>query len=155
MSLSFSISPSSENSGLISFRMEWLGLLAIQGTLKSLLQHHSYKAAILRCSASFRVQLSYPYMTTGKTIVWTRQILLAKYCLCFLICCLSSVQFSHPVMSDSLQPHGLQHARPPCHHHPPEFAQVHVHCISDAIQPSHPLTPSSALNLSQNQGLVQ
>ena len=63
--------------------------------------------------------------------------------------------FRHPVVSDSLRPHGLQHARPPCHHHPLEFAQVHVHCISDAVQPSHPLTPSSAVNLSQNQGLVQ
>ena len=114
LSLSFSISPSSENSGLISFRMEWLGLLAIQGTLKSLLQHHSSKAAILRFSASFRVQLSHPYMTTGKTIVWIRQILLAKYCLCFLICCLSSVQFNRSFVSDSLRPHESQHARPPC-----------------------------------------
>ena len=87
-SFSFSISPSNENSGLISFRMDWLALLAVQGTLKSLLQHHSSKALILQCSASFIVQLSHPYMTTGKTIVLTRQILLAKQCLCFLICCL-------------------------------------------------------------------
>ena len=63
---SFSISPSIEYSGMISFRMDWLDLLAIQGTLKSLLQHHSSKASILRCSAFFIVQLSYPYMTTGK-----------------------------------------------------------------------------------------
>ena len=70
-SFSFSISPSSEYSGLISFRMDWLDLLAVQGTLKSLLQHHSSKARILRCSAFFIVQLSHPYMTTGKTIALT------------------------------------------------------------------------------------
>ena len=68
-SFSFSISPSSEYSGLISFRMDWLDLLAVQGTLKSLLQHHSSRASILRCSAFFTVQLSHPYMTTGKTIL--------------------------------------------------------------------------------------
>ena len=65
-SFSFSISPSNEHPGLISFRMDWLDLLAVQGTLKSLLQHHSSKASILRCSAFFTVQLSHPYMTTGK-----------------------------------------------------------------------------------------
>ena len=73
-SFSFSISPSSEYSGLISFRMNWLDFLAVQGTLKSLLQHHSLKVSILRCSAFFMVQLSHPYMTTGKTIaltIWT------------------------------------------------------------------------------------
>ena len=69
---SFNISPSSEYSGLISFRMDWLDLLAVQGTLKSLLQHHSSKASILLCSAFFIVQLSHPYMTTGKTIALTR-----------------------------------------------------------------------------------
>ena len=67
-SFSFSVSPSNEYSGLISFRMDWLDLLAVQGTLKILLQHHSSKASILRCSAFFIVQLSHPYMTTGKTI---------------------------------------------------------------------------------------
>ena len=72
-SFSFSISPSNEQSGLISFRMDWLDLLAVQGTLKSLLQHHSSKASILRHSAFFTVQLSHPYMTTGKTKVLTRQ----------------------------------------------------------------------------------
>ena len=72
-SLSFSISPSSEYSGLISFRMDWLDVLALQGTLKSLLQHHSSKASLLRCSAFFIVQLSHPYMTTGKTIALSRQ----------------------------------------------------------------------------------
>ena len=72
-SFSFNISPSNEYSGLISFRIYWLDLLAVQGTLKSLLQHHSSKASILRCSAFFIVQLSHPYMTTGKTIALTRQ----------------------------------------------------------------------------------
>ena len=71
-SFSFSISPSNEYSGLISFRMDWLDLLAVQGTLKSLLQHHSSKASVLWHSAFFIVQLSHPYMTTGKTIAWTR-----------------------------------------------------------------------------------
>ena len=69
-SFSFSVSPSSEYSGLISFRMDWLDLLAVQGTFKSLLQHHSAKASILQRSAFFIVQLSHPYMTTGKTIAW-------------------------------------------------------------------------------------
>ena len=71
-SFSFSISPSREYSGLISFRMDWLDLLAVQGTLKSLLQHHSSKASVLQCSALFIVQLSHPYMTTGKTIALIR-----------------------------------------------------------------------------------
>ena len=72
-SFSFNISPSNEHPGLISFRMDWLHLLAVQGTLKSLLQHHSSKTSILQCSAFFIVQLSHPYMTTGKTIALTRQ----------------------------------------------------------------------------------
>ena len=71
-SFSFNISPSNEHPGLISFRMDWLDLLAVQGTLKNLLQHHSSKASILLCSAFFPVQLSHPYMTTGKTIALTR-----------------------------------------------------------------------------------
>ena len=71
-SFSFSIIPSKEQPGLISFRMDWLDLLAVQGTLKSLLQHQSSKASILQCSAFFTVQLSHPYMTTGKTIALTR-----------------------------------------------------------------------------------
>ena len=71
-SFSFSISPSNEYSGLISFRIEWLDLLAVQGTLKSLLQHHSSKASILWCSASFIVQLSHPHMATGKSTTLTR-----------------------------------------------------------------------------------
>ena len=73
-SFSFSISPSNEHPGLISFRMDWLDLLAVQRTLKSLLQHHSSKASILQCSAFFTVQLSHPYMTTGKTIAFTRRL---------------------------------------------------------------------------------
>ena len=72
-SFSFSISPSNEHSGLTSFRMDWLDLLAVQGILKSLLQHHSSKASIVQCSAFFTVQLSHSYMTTGKTIALTRQ----------------------------------------------------------------------------------
>ena len=72
-SFSFNISPSNEHPGLISFGMDWLDLLAVQGTLKSLLQHHGSKASILRCSAFFIIQLSHPYMTTGKTITLTRQ----------------------------------------------------------------------------------
>ena len=77
-SFSFSISPSNEHSGLTSFRMDWLDLLGVQGTLKSLLQHHSSKASIFRCSASFTVQLSHPYMTIGKTIALTRQTSVGK-----------------------------------------------------------------------------
>ena len=105
-SFSFSISPSKEHPGLISIRMDWLDLLAVQGTLKSLLQHHSSKASILWCSAFFIVHLSHPYMTTAKTI--------------------RSDQTSRSVVSDSFRPHELQHARP-VHHHLPEFTQTQVH----------------------------
>ena len=77
-SSSFSISPSNEHPGLISFRMDWLDLLVVQGTLKSLLQHHSSKASILQCSAFFTVQLLHPYMTTGKTIALTRWTFVSK-----------------------------------------------------------------------------
>ena len=77
-SISFNISPSNEHSELISFRMDWLALLAVQGTLKSLLQHHNSKASILRCSALSTVQLSHPYMTTGKTIALTRWTFVGK-----------------------------------------------------------------------------
>ena len=87
-SFTFNISPFNEHSGLISFRMDWLDILAVQGTLKSLLQHHSSKESILWCSAFFTVQLSHPYMTTGKTIALNRWTFVGKVislteCLCF------------------------------------------------------------------------
>ena len=85
-SFSFSISPSSEYSGLISFRMDWLNLLAVQGTLKGLLQHHNWIASILWCSAFFTVQLSHPYVTTGKTITLTRRTFVGK-----VMCLLSNI----------------------------------------------------------------
>ena len=89
-SFSFSISPSNEYSGLIPFSMDWLNLLAVQVTLECLLQHHSSKAKILWCSAFFTVQLTRPYMISGKTIALTRWTFAGKAmsCLCFLICCL-------------------------------------------------------------------
>ena len=93
--------------------MDWLDLLAVQGTLKSLLQHHSSKASIFQCSAFLIVQLSHPYMTTGKTIALTRRIFVVKV-MFLLFNMFSSVQFSHSVVSDSLWPHESQHARPPC-----------------------------------------
>ena len=86
VSASASVFPMNEHPGLISCRTVWLDLLAVQGTLKSLLQHHSSKASILQSSAVFIVQLSHPYMTTGKTIALTIWTLLPKWCLCFLIC---------------------------------------------------------------------
>ena len=95
-SFSFSIIPSNEYSGLISFRIDWLDLLAVHGTLKSLLQHHSSKASTLRHSAFFIVQLSHPYMTTGKTIALTRWTFVGKVMsLCFLICCLGWSMATH------------------------------------------------------------
>ena len=81
-SFNFSINPSNEHPGLISFKMDWLDFLAVQGTLKSLLQHHSPKALILQCSAFFIVQLSHPYMTTGKTIALTRQTFVGTCATC-------------------------------------------------------------------------
>ena len=92
-SFSFNISPSNEHPGLISFRMDWLDLFAVQGTLKSLLQHHSSKASILWHSAFFIVQLSYPCMTTGKTIALTRQTFADKVMSLLLICCLGCHNF--------------------------------------------------------------
>ena len=83
-SFSFSISPSNEHPGLISFRMDWLDVLAVQGTLKSLLQHHRSKASVLQCSAFFTAQLSHPYMTTGKTIALTRWTFVGKVMSLFL-----------------------------------------------------------------------
>ena len=86
-SFSFNTSPSNEHSGEISFRMDWLDLLVVQGTLKSLLQHHSSKASILQHLVFSMVQLSHPYTTTGKIIALTRQTFVGKV-ICFLICCL-------------------------------------------------------------------
>ena len=85
-SFSFSISPSNEHPGLISFRMDWLDLFAVKGTLKSLVQHHSSKASILQHSAFFTVQLSHPYMTTGRAIALTRWIFVGKVMSLFFIC---------------------------------------------------------------------
>ena len=115
-SFSFSNIPSKEHPGLISFRMDWLDLLAVQGNLKSLLQHHSSKASILQCSAFFTAQLSHPYMTTGKTTALTKWTfdgkvmsllfnMLSRLVITFLP--RSSESESHSVMSDYLQPHGL------------------------------------------------
>ena len=114
-SFSFSIIPSKEHPGLI-FRTDWLDLLAVHGTLKSLLQHHSSKASILWCSTFYTVQLSHPYMTTGKTITLTRRTFVSKVMslllnmLSRLVITLlprSKVKWSSSVMSDSLRPHGL------------------------------------------------
>ena len=87
-SFSFNISPSNEHPGLISFRMDWLDLLAVQGTLKSLIQHHSSEASMLQCSVFFIVQLSHPYMTTGKTLALTRWTFVGKVMSLYFICCL-------------------------------------------------------------------
>ena len=84
---SFGISPSNEYSGLISFRVDWFDFLAVQVTLKSLLQHHSLEASVLQCSAFFIVQLSHPHMTTGKIIALNRRTFVGKVSFCFLICC--------------------------------------------------------------------
>ena len=92
-SFSFSIIPSKEIQGLISFRMDWLDLLADQGTLKSLLQHHTSKASILRCSAFFTVQLSHPDMTTGKSIAWTRRTFVGNVSAFVLFCFLYFINF--------------------------------------------------------------
>ena len=172
-SFSFSIIPSKEIPGLISFKMNWLDLLAVQGTLKSLLQQHSSKASILRRSAFFTVQLSHPYMTTGKTIALTRWTLVGKVMslllnmlsrffyvtgkktfptrdiLVFYICC--SVAQSCPSLCN---PTNCSMPGFPILHHYLELAQTHIHQVGDTIQPSHPLSPPSppAFNLAQHQG---
>ena len=124
-SFSFSIVPSKETPGLISFRMDWVDLLAVQGTFKSLLRHHSSKASILRHSAFFTVQLSHPYMTTGKTIALTRCSfdgkvifllfnMLSRLVIAFLPMIIH-IQFNSVAQSClTVRPHGLQHARRPC-----------------------------------------
>jgi len=109
---SFSIIPSKESPGLISFRMDWLDLLAVQGTLKSLLQHHSSEASILGCSAFFTVQLSHPYMTTGKTIALTRQTLVGK-----VMSLLLNMLFRFVITFLPRSKHSLSHYQ----HPPPEW----------------------------------
>ena len=155
-SFSFNIIPSKEHPGLISFRMDWLDLLAVQGTLRSLLQHHSSKASILQCSAFFTVQLSHPYTTTGKTIALTRQTFVDEVVslLFNMLSQFSSVQslsrvwlFGTPWIAARK---GL-----PVYHQLPEFTQTRVR-VSDAIQPSHPLSsPSLTFSLSQHQYLFK
>ena len=144
--------------------MDWLDLLAVQGTLKSLLQHHSSKASILWCSAFFTVQLSHAYMTTGKTIALTTRNfvgkimsllfnMLSRLVITFLP--RSSVQFSSLTQSCLTLCNPMNRSMPglPVHHQLPEFTQTHVHRVSDAIQPSHPLSSPSppAPNPSQHQ----
>ena len=168
-SFSFNISPSNEYSALISFRVDWLDLPAVQGTLKGLLQHHSSKASILRHAAFFIVQLSHSYMTTGKTIALTRQTfagkvmslpfnMLSRMVIAFLPWG-SSVQFSSVAQLCPTLCHPMNLGTPglPVHHQFPEFTQTHVHRVSDAIQPSHSLSSPSppAPNLSQHHSLFQ
>ena len=137
---SFNFSPSNEHSGLISFRMDRLDLLVVQETLKSLFQHCSPEASILWHSAFLIVQFSHPYRTTVKTIALTATA--AK-----------SLQWC-PTLCD---PMNCSTPGLPVHHHRPEFTQTHVHRVSDAIQPSHPLLSPSppAPNPSQHQSLFQ
>ena len=132
-SFSFSISFSNEYSGLISFRMDWFDLFAVQGNLKSLLQHHSPKASTLQCSALFIVQLLHPYMTTGKAT--------------------ALIQSSSVTQSGSSLCHPMDCSMPglPVHHQLPGLTQTDVHWVGDAIQPSHPPSYPSppAFSLSQ------
>ena len=107
-SFSISISPSNEHLGLVSFRMDWLDLLAVQGTLKSFLQHHSSKASILWCSAFFTVQISHPYMTTGKTIALTRRTIVGKV-MSLLFSMLSRLVITFLPRSNCLLIHGCNH----------------------------------------------
>ena len=102
------LSPSNEYSGWISFRFDWFDLLAVQGTLKSLLQHHSSKASILQCSAFFIVQLSHPYMTTGKTIALTRRTFVGKV-MSLLVNMLSRLVIAFLPRSKGLYFHGCSH----------------------------------------------
>ena len=184
-SFSLSISPSNEHPGLISFRMDWLALLAVQGTLKSLLQHHSSEASILRSSAFFTVQLSHPYLPTGKTIALTRQTfvgkvisllfnMLSRLVITFLprskcpdtifliYIFLNFLNFIIVIFVQSLSttlcdPMDCSTPGFPVLHHLPEFAQTRVYWVGNAIQPSHPLLSPSppTLNLSLHQGFFQ
>ena len=150
------------------FRIDWLDLLAVQGTLKSLFQHHSSKASILQCFAFSMVQLSHPYMIIGKTIALTRWTFVGKvmFLLFNMLCRLviaflprsssssSSAAQSCPTLCYSMNRSMLGL---PVHHRLPEFTQTHFHRVSDTIQPSHPLSSPSppAPNPSQHQGLFQ
>ena len=127
-SFSFSIIPSKEHPGLISFRMDWLDLLAVQGTLKCLLQHHSSKASILRCSAFFIVQLSHPYMTTGKTIALTRRTFVGRV-MSLLLNMLSAAAAAKSLQScpTLCDPMNRSTSGLPVHHQLPESTQTHVH----------------------------
>ena len=156
-------------SPVLPFRMDWLDLLIVQGILKSLLQHHSWKASILRRSAFFKIQLSHPDITTGKTIALTRRTfvgkvtsllfnILSRFVIAFLprsrLNQIRSVAQSCPTLWDP-----MNRSTPdlPVHHQFPEFTQTHVHRVSDAIQPSHPLSSPSppAPNPFQHQSLFQ
>ena len=137
-SFSFSISPSNEYSGLTSFRMDWLDLLAVQGTLKSLLQHHSSKASILWCSAFFIVQFSHPYMTTGKTIALTRWTFVCK------VISLLFNMLSRLVITFLLRSKHLMRLNPAQPHLPPKallFNSCHFQC--------HSYSYRSAINVSR------
>ena len=160
------ISPEYSSEGLMSCRIDWFDILAVQGNLNTLLQHHSSKASIFQCSAFFIVQLSHPYMTTGKTITLTRQtfvgkvipllfIKLSRLVITFLpkskhllISWLQSPsavisdQISRSVVSDSLQTHELQHARPPC---PSPTPRVYS---SSPLNRCHPTISSSVIPFS-------
>ena len=164
-SFSFSIIPSKEIPRLISFRMDWLDLLAVQGTLKSLLQQNSLKASALWHPAFFIVQLSHSYMTTGKTITLTRWTfggkvmsllfnMQSRLVIIFLPRS-NSVQFSSGAQScpTLCDPTNCSTPGLPVHHQFLEFTQTHVHRVGDAIQPSPPLSSPSppGLSLSQHQ----
>jgi len=130
-SFSFSINPSNEHSRLISFRMDWLDLLAVQETLKNLLQHHSSKASILLCSAFFIVQISHPYMTTGKTIDLTRWTLVGKV-MCMLFNMLSRLVITFLPMSKHLLISQLQSPSAVILE-PPKIKSVTVSNVSPSI----------------------
>ena len=120
---------------ILSKEIPGLDLLAVQGTLKSLLQCRSSNASILRCSAFFTDQLSHPYMTTGKTIDLTRLIIVGKIMSLLFNMLFSSVQFSHSVVSDSLRPHESQHSRPPVH--PNSWSSLKLMSIESVMPSSH------------------
>ena len=155
-SFSLSISPSNKHPGLVSVRVDWLDILAVQGTLWSILQYHSSKASILQCSAFFIVQLSHPYMTTGKTIALTRWTMVGKL-MSLLFNMLSSVQFSLVTQScpTLCNPMNRSTSGLPVHYQLPVFTQTHIHRVGDAIQPSSPLSSPSppVYNLSHHQVL--